>query len=121
VVFEQQLDLLALGRGVRAPELGADHGSIAGVELRMMGNVPTLAVTVAFDGAEPHYGEFQWDEPSVAGQLPAGQSDPNAHDAVHDRDTEPDMMAPAIRDAAQEPARPRQGRNFAEGMICNLL
>ncbi|MGD8861329.1 MAG: PilZ domain-containing protein [Myxococcales bacterium] len=100
VVFEQQLDLLALGRGVRAPELGADHGSIAGVELRMMGNVPTLAVTVAFDGAEPAYGEFEWDEQSVAGQLTAGDAGRATPDGVHDRDTEPDLMAPPAQHGA---------------------
>ncbi|MDD9936087.1 MAG: PilZ domain-containing protein, partial [Myxococcales bacterium] len=80
-VFEQELDLLSVGRAVFARELadGEKRGSISGVELRMMGNVPTLAVTVSFDG-QPSFGEFEWD----------GRSD----DAeVHD--TEPDMAAPA--------------------------
>jgi hypothetical protein len=51
-VFEQHLDLLSLGRGVRAHAPGASdrNGSIAGVELRMVGNVPMLAVTVNFEG-----------------------------------------------------------------------
>jgi hypothetical protein len=50
-VFEQHLDLLSLGRGVRAHAPGASDrsGSIAGVELRMVGNVPMLAVTVSFE------------------------------------------------------------------------
>lgn len=53
-VFEQHLDLLSLGRGVRAHAPGARDrsGSIAGVELRMVGNVPMLAVTVNFEEEE---------------------------------------------------------------------
>ncbi|MFI5309080.1 MAG: PilZ domain-containing protein [Polyangiales bacterium] len=77
-VFEQQLDLLSLGRGVLARAAGDDgrSGHIAGVELRMVGNVPMLAVTVAFDD-KPAYGEF-----TFAGAEPA-------------HDTEPDLAAPS--------------------------
>jgi hypothetical protein len=84
-VFEQPLDLLSLGRGVlaRAGEAEGRAGHIAGVELRMVGNVPMLAVTVAFEDARP-YGEFTWSGAEAApSQAPA---------PLHD--TEPDLDAP---------------------------
>jgi len=79
VVFEQRLDLLKLGRGVRAYGEGeqAHAGAIAAVELRMVGNVPMLAVTVAFDAAD--------------GSTPRG---------TLEHDTEPDLAAPAAAAAA---------------------
>lgn len=72
-VFEQELDLLSLGRGVLAHAPGAEGraGSIAAVELRMVGSVPMLAVTVAFS------------HPTEAGELSAPE-----------HDTEPDLAAP---------------------------
>src|SRR5262249_32249087 len=74
VVFEQRLDLLKLGRGVRAYGEGEQGhaGAIAAVELRMVGSVPMLAVTVAFDDA---------DAAAPLGAL--------------EHDTEPDLDAPA--------------------------
>ena len=87
-VFEQVLPLLKLGRSVSAdaPELLDRRGVIAGVELRMMGHVPTLAVIVEFtDGAT---GEKTYGEASFSGtDLPALPSD-----------TEPDLEAPAQRE-----------------------
>jgi len=94
-VFEQVLPLLKLGRSVSADvvELQGRRGAIAGVELRMVGHVPTLAVLVEFeDGqrAEMSYGEASFsstDVPAVDESL--------AHD------TEPDLDAPA-----NEPSQP---------------
>lgn len=84
-VFEQELDLLSLGRGVLAHAPGAEGraGSIAAVELRMVGCVPMLAVTVAFE-ARTDAGAL-----SCSGQESA-QSD-------RDHDTEPDLPAPHER------------------------
>jgi hypothetical protein len=83
VVFEQRLDLLKLGRGVRAYGEGeqAHAGAIAAVELRMVGSIPMLAVTVAFDDADGH---------STLG--------------TPEHDTEPDLAAPAA--AASAAAQP---------------
>jgi hypothetical protein len=89
-VFEQELDLLKLGRGGRAPADGRDllAGSIASVELKMVGAVPMLAVTVAFQhGAEVALG---------------GQIELPVHE--HEHDTEPDLMAPPELEAAAEQA-----------------
>jgi hypothetical protein len=76
-VFEQHLDLLSLGRGVRAHAPGASDrsGSIAGVELRMVGNVPMLAVTVNFE-SETSAGAVDAAAVDAAANLP--------HDTVHD-------------------------------------
>jgi hypothetical protein len=114
-VFEQQLDLLSLGRAVLAHAGGSEGraGSIAAVELRMVGNVPMLAVTVAFEKPND-YGEFSWSagEPQSAlvqgigereanralGWDPAGiAGEPGRADAFPDertQDTEPDLVAP---------------------------
>ena len=87
-VFEQQLALLSLGRGVRAHTDGHDllAGSIASVALKMVGAVPMLTVTVAFEhGAEVELG---------------GQFELPVHD------TEPDLTAPeqvAAQHAEDEP------------------
>jgi hypothetical protein len=88
-VFEQLLPLLELGRGVRtdAPGLDGRRGAIAGVELRMMGQVPTLAVTVEFEDHSA-YGEFHW---STAGEQDAG---------APEGDTARDLVAPEVRAAA---------------------
>lgn len=77
-VFEQELDLLSLGRAVRAHAVGiaGRAGSIAAVELRLVGNIPMLAVTVDFRN-ETEYGEVEL----------------GASDAVP-RDTETDLEAP---------------------------
>jgi hypothetical protein len=83
-VFEQELDLLSLGRGVRAHAPGSDTlpGSIAAVELRMVGAVPMLAVTVSFDRAPAHpSSEPLRDEPARVPSAPG-------------HDTEPDLIAP---------------------------
>jgi hypothetical protein len=87
VVFEQRLDLLKLGRGVRAYGDGeqAHAGAIYAVELRMVGSVPMLAVTVAFDDAE-------------AG-VPLGAPE-HEHEHEPEHDTEPDLAAPAAAAAA---------------------
>jgi hypothetical protein len=89
-VFEQELDLLSLGRGVLAHAPGAEGraGSIAAVELRMVGSVPMLAVTVAFeergDAREFSFGAGEAVEP--------------------DHDTEPDLEAPPqLASGASEP------------------
>jgi len=76
VVFEQPLDVLSVGRGVRAHADGEQgrKGSITGVELRMVGSVPMLAVTVAFDEGG-----------SSVGFVPA---------AALEHDTAPDLHAP---------------------------
>ncbi len=87
-VFEQQLDLLSLGRGVlaRAPGSAERTGRIAGVELRMVGSVPMLAVTVAFEQRES-YGELSW----------------SGSDPAPDHDTEPDLAAPPSRAGGPQP------------------
>lgn len=88
-VFEQELDLLRVGRGVRAhaPSAGGRAGSISKVELRMVGSVPMLAVTVAFDGARAEQAAAE------APQVPASD-DP----AAYAHDTEPDLRAPELAD-----------------------
>jgi hypothetical protein len=95
VVFEQRLDLLKLGRGVRAfgDSSRAHAGAISAVELRMVGSVPMLAVTVAFDGE--------------AGTLPA---------PLPEHDTEPDLAAPAAEAVAAEdaPFAVREGATLME-------
>jgi hypothetical protein len=85
VVFEQTLDVLSVGRGVLAHAGGAPsakgrQGSIKGVELRMVGSVPMLAVTVSFDEGG-----------SSVGFVPAEgvESVPAA-----EHDTAPDLHAP---------------------------
>jgi hypothetical protein len=85
VVFEQRLDLLKLGRGVRAYGDGdqAHAGAIYAVELRMVGSVPMLAVTVAFDDAD------------AGVPLGAPEREPEP-----EHDTEPDLAAPAAAAAA---------------------
>lgn len=85
VVFEQPLDVLSVGRGVRAHAEGEKgkkgrQGSITGVELRMVGSVPMLAVTVAFDEGG-----------SSVGLVPA---------AAPEHDTAPDLPAPDALQAA---------------------
>ena len=95
VVFEQRLDLLKLGRGVRAfgDSSQAHAGAISAVELRMVGSVPMLAVTVAFDGE--------------TGALPA---------PLPEHDTEPDLAAPAAEEVATEDAllAAREGATLME-------
>lgn len=90
-VFEQELELLRVGRGVRALTDGAHgrQGSIAAVELRMVGSVPMLAVTVEFAGRS---------EPGSA--APALTAD----DASEVHDTEPDLEAPMTSDAELDAA-----------------
>lgn len=109
-VFEQELDLLSLGRGVRAHSPGSDTlpGSIAAVELRMVGAVPMLAVTVAFDRAPAQApSEPLREEPARVLQMPR---DADAARVSVERealpaavaseaggishDTEPDLIAP---------------------------
>lgn len=105
-VFEQVLPLLQLGRAVAAdaPELAGRRGAIASVELRMIGHVPTLAVTVTFESAlqarasrereEQDDGEFHFSSTDVA--VPA--SEPH--------DTEPDLESPSEHTAETVIARP---------------
>jgi hypothetical protein len=84
VVFEQPLDVLSVGRGVHAHAAGVTgkQGSITGVELRMVGSVPMLAVTVAFD-----------ERGSSVGFVPAE----TAAEAGPEHDTAPDLTAPEAR------------------------
>lgn len=92
-VFEQVLPLLKLGRSVSAdaPELQGRRGAIAGVELRMMGHVPTLAVLVEFaddsDAAVVAHADFG--EASFSGTDVPAVDEPLGHD------TEPDLDAPS--------------------------
>ena len=70
VVFEQPLDVLALGSSVVAhADKALGHGNILRVDLRMDGGTPTLALTVRFsqpaDGET--YGEYDWGEAESAG------------------------------------------------------
>jgi hypothetical protein len=98
-VFEQDLDLLRLGRGVRTHAPGADgrQGSISAVELRMVGSVPMLAVTVVF-------GETSG---VAAAPAPAAREDDAqlGGNAGTSHDTEPDLNAPLQLLDAAEPAR----------------
>jgi hypothetical protein len=93
-VFEQHLDLLSLGRGVRAHAPGASDrsGSIAGVELRMVGNVPMLAVTVHF--------ESETGAPGIDAAV-AGAALNLPHDTVHDASA-PDFAWGEELDAAPQ-------------------
>jgi hypothetical protein len=107
-VFEQDLELLRLGRPVRAQAAGEHRrrGSIAGVELRMVGSVPMLAVTVMFhDHAPPGLApavkmpELE-PEPVPVPEPVAEATMAQAHD------TEPDLVAPLA--LAAEPPPPRE-------------
>jgi hypothetical protein len=92
-VFEQVLPLLKLGRLVSAdaPELLGRRGAISGVELRMMGHVPTLAVIVQFEDGEsaalPVNGGY--------GEASFSSTDVPAIDESLAHDTEPDLDAPS--------------------------
>jgi len=75
-LFEQALDLLAIGKSVVAHAgVSLVRGSIARVDLRMDGGTPMLALTVRLAQEEVQFGEFDWE----------GDSGP---------DTEPDLFAP---------------------------
>jgi hypothetical protein len=93
-VFEQVLPLLKLGRSVSAdsPELQGRRGAIAGVELRMMGHVPTLAVLVEFaDGADGPLPALN----NGFGEASFSSTDVPAVDESLAHDTEPDLDAPS--------------------------
>ncbi len=107
VVFEQPLELLALGKGVVAhADKNLGHGNILRVDLRMDGGTPTLALTVRFsetpqagagNGHAHVYGEFDWGEPE-SGTLPR-TGDAEAELAAAslpegEVDTVPDLAAP---------------------------
>ncbi len=85
-VFEQELQLLRVGRGVRAETdgFGGRSGSIAAVQLRMVGSVPMLAVTVEF---APHTAL-----PATRAMASAEQLALPMPELPHD--TEPDLHAP---------------------------
>lgn len=110
-VFEQELDLLSLGRGVRAHAPGSDTlpGSIAAVELRMVGAVPMLAVTVAFDRAPAHEpGVPQREEPArVSVEREVSPAEVAADAEAPSHDTEPDLISPGAL-APRRPMPPRQ-------------
>jgi hypothetical protein len=107
-VFEQELDLLSLGRGVRAHAPGSDTlpGSIAAVELRMVGAVPMLAVTVSFDRTPSHApDEPLREEPARVLNAPRDAARmsverealppaPVAEIVQPSHDTEPDLISP---------------------------
>jgi hypothetical protein len=89
-LFEQPLDLLAIGKSVVAHAgVSLVRGSIARVDLRMDGETPMLALTVRLAQEPAQFGEFEWED-----------SGP---------DTEPDLFAPAgLSNAPAAPAaRPR--------------
>lgn len=108
-VFEQVMPLLQLGRAVSAdaPELLGRRGAIAGVELRMMGHVPTLAVIVEFGDGQPRsYGEASLSSTDVPA-VPGGD-DALAHD------TEPDLEAPQVQMPREQALPAAQGVTAAE-------
>jgi hypothetical protein len=85
VVFEQPLDVLALGRGVVAyADKTLGHGNILRVDLRMDNGTPTLALTVRFSEEQERFGEF--------GEFDWGDPEQRARSA--DADTVPDLAAP---------------------------
>jgi hypothetical protein len=84
-LFEQPLDLLALGKSVVAHAgVSLVRGSIARVDLRMDGDIPMLALTVRLKPDAAEFGEFDW----------GGDSGP---------DTEPDLFAPQVLANAPAP------------------
>jgi hypothetical protein len=99
-VFEQVLPLLKLGRSVSADvvELQGRRGAIAGVELRMVGHVPTLAVIVEFEDGERAAMPVANDG---YGEASFSSTDVPAIDESLAHDTEPDLDAPA-----NEPSQP---------------
>ncbi|HEY2736599.1 MAG TPA: PilZ domain-containing protein [Polyangiales bacterium] len=61
-LFEQPLDLLAIGRGVTAHAgVSLVRGSIARVDVRMDGGTPMLALTVSLGPQTQRFGEYDWD------------------------------------------------------------
>ncbi|HEX4354333.1 MAG TPA: PilZ domain-containing protein, partial [Polyangiales bacterium] len=82
-LFEQPLDLLAIGRAVTAHAgVSLVRGSIARVDLRMDGGTPMLALTVSLGRDKQRFGEFDWD-----GDSP---------------DTERDLLAPMQANGADD-------------------
>jgi hypothetical protein len=96
VVFEQPLDVLALGRTVVAhADKTLGHGNILRVDLRMDRGTPTLALTVRFSQSQEEYGEYDWGEPNSHTQLRT--ADPErvaAAGGPGEVDTVPDLAAP---------------------------
>jgi hypothetical protein len=88
VVFEQPLDVLALGSSVVArADKALGQGNILRVDLRMDGGTPTLALTVRFSqpqGETEQFGEYDWGEPESGMQLKSLEGD-----------TRPDLAAPS--------------------------
>jgi len=97
VVFEQPLDVLALGRGVVAhADKTLGHGNILRVDLRMDNGTPTLALTVRFSKEQEEYGEYgeyDWGEPE-SGTLPRTEA-PAFLSKPRTDDTVPDLAAPS--------------------------
>jgi hypothetical protein len=92
VTYAQPLGPWRIGGAVQAPTGDGDarQGNVERVELKLVGNVPMLAVTVDFAGASRAYGEFEF------GNTVQGVAQGRVHD------TEPDTDAP---DLDEEPNR----------------
>jgi hypothetical protein len=103
VVFEQPLEVLALGRGVVAhADKTLGHGNILRVDLRMDNGTPTLALTVRFSKEQEDFGEYDWGEPE-SGTLPRPETLEFLADAAPDIDTVPDLAAPGGRHDRSQP------------------
>lgn len=107
-VFEQPLDVLALGRGVVAyADKTLGHGNILRVDLRMDNGTPTLALTVRFSKEQEAYaefGEYDWGEPESGTQPRAEVPGFLAHPPSQ-LDTVPELAAPSgMDDEHSQPA-----------------
>lgn len=119
VVFEQPLDVLALGRGVVAhADTTLGHGNILRVDLRMDNGTPTLALTVRFSHAQEEFGEYDWGDPESGTQprtAPPEFLSPS--ELPPEVDTVPDLAAPlGVYDErdSQPPAAAADGGNALE-------
>lgn len=99
-LFEQALDLLALGKGVVAHAgVSLLRGNIASVGLRMDGQTPLLSIRLKLAREGGRFGEFEWGEPG-------SDTDPDVfgssalHDDVDDDDDDDDESQPERRQAA---------------------
>ncbi|HKU39785.1 MAG TPA: PilZ domain-containing protein [Polyangiales bacterium] len=109
IVFEQPLDLLALGSSVVAhADKSLGQGNILRVDLRMDGGTPTLALTVRFSQPqEEEYGEYDWGEPESGTRPRSAEPELASPVGGHDRevDTVPDLAAP-LGVIEEEPSQP---------------
>jgi hypothetical protein len=110
-LFEQPLDLLALGKGVVAHAgVSLLRGNIASVGLRMDGQTPMLAIRLKLAREGARFGEFEWGEPG-------SDTDPDVfgssalRDDHDDDDAEVDSLAaaaPSELDEDHEQAEPEE-------------